>query len=107
MNSAPDICEHSRKLVTNKKNQKLLTLSIFIFHFVDIDECASDPCQNGATCNDQVNGYNCTCMDGYNGTHCESGIYKIVSFMLRRVIFCTLLNVLHYWLFIMYGPFVY
>ena len=39
----------------------------------DIDECASSPCQNGATCNDQVNMYTCTCAPGYNGTHCEIG----------------------------------
>ena len=39
----------------------------------DTDECASDPCQNGATCNDQVNQYNCTCVAGYEGVHCEIG----------------------------------
>ena len=30
----------------------------------DIDECSSDPCQNGATCNDEVDGYTCECADG-------------------------------------------
>lgn len=39
----------------------------------DIDECASDPCQNGGTCNDMVNGYNCTCAPGYEGTLCDIG----------------------------------
>ena len=28
----------------------------------DIDECSSDPCQNGATCYDSVDFYNCTCL---------------------------------------------
>ena len=41
--------------------------------YLDIDECQSDPCQNGATCNDQVNAYTCDCADGYTGNDCESG----------------------------------
>jgi len=28
----------------------------------DINECASNPCQSGGTCNDLVNGYTCTCL---------------------------------------------
>ena len=51
---------------------------------VNIDECESDPCQNGGTCNDDVNMYTCTCAPGYTGTHCEStfhgGKRKISSF---------------------------
>ena len=30
----------------------------------DINECVSDPCQNGGTCLDQINGYICYCADG-------------------------------------------
>ncbi|CAH1257012.1 FBLN7 [Branchiostoma lanceolatum] len=37
----------------------------------DVDECASHPCENGATCMDGVNGYTCTCAAGYVGDHCE------------------------------------
>ena len=36
----------------------------------NINECHSSPCQNGGICIDQVNGYACVCMTGYNGTVC-------------------------------------
>ncbi|KAF3848620.1 hypothetical protein F7725_015117 [Dissostichus mawsoni] len=32
---------------------------------VNIDECESEPCQNGGTCEDQINGYTCTCAQGF------------------------------------------
>ena len=41
----------------------------------DINECHSDPCMNGATCEDGVFQYTCDCVDGYTGTHCETGVY--------------------------------
>ena len=40
---------------------------------LDIDECASSPCQNGGTCNDQINSYTCDCNPGYSGGSCEEG----------------------------------
>ena len=39
---------------------------------LDVDECASDPCQNGGNCTDGVNGYTCVCVDGYTGDKCET-----------------------------------
>ena len=40
---------------------------------IEIDECASNPCQFGGNCTDLINGYNCTCSDGYMGALCETG----------------------------------
>ena len=42
--------------------------------FTEIDECASNPCQFGGNCTDLINGYNCTCSDGYMGVLCETGL---------------------------------
>ena len=41
--------------------------------FVEILECASNPCLNGATCTDLINGYECTCPVGFGGENCETG----------------------------------
>jgi hypothetical protein len=37
----------------------------------DIDECESQPCQNGGLCIDEINGYTCDFEKGYMGDHCE------------------------------------
>ncbi|XP_053329703.1 protein crumbs homolog 2 [Spea bombifrons] len=41
---------------------------------VDIDECASQPCQNGGTCTDLINGFSCHCVPGYTGVGCNIDI---------------------------------
>ncbi|WAR02513.1 SERR-like protein, partial [Mya arenaria] len=38
----------------------------------DINECASDPCQNDGTCQDRVNYFECLCPVGYYGWYCET-----------------------------------
>jgi len=38
----------------------------------DIDDCSSNPCQNGGSCTDAVNGYTCSCVVPYTGTNCET-----------------------------------
>ena len=38
------------------------------------DNCAAEPCDNGATCVDQVDGYACVCVDGYSGVTCSVDI---------------------------------
>ena len=40
----------------------------------EIDECASSPCQNGATCVDVFLGFTCTCRDGFVGDRCQDDI---------------------------------
>ena len=52
-----------------------LCASDFILCSLDIDECASNPCHNGATCADGINMYVCTCAAGYEGTLCDIGMF--------------------------------
>ena len=57
--------------------------NITVFKFLpyllqtDIDDCAGHPCKNNGTCTDQVNGFNCSCVPGFNGTQCETGKGKM------------------------------
>ena len=38
---------------------------------LEINECESAPCYNGATCEDLVGGYECQCVEQYYGDQCE------------------------------------
>ena len=39
--------------------------------FLDIDDCESSPCKNGATCIDGIASRTCVCVRGYTGEDCE------------------------------------
>ncbi|XP_031559899.1 neurogenic locus Notch protein-like isoform X3 [Actinia tenebrosa] len=45
----------------------------------NIDDCASNPCQNGGSCHDQVNSYRCTCATGFTGAECQTDIDECAS----------------------------
>lgn len=44
---------------------------IFWSVYIDGDQCAENPCKNGAMCSDSVGGYDCVCKSGFSGIHCE------------------------------------
>ncbi|ELR52250.1 Sushi, nidogen and EGF-like domain-containing protein 1, partial [Bos mutus] len=41
------------------------------FPHSEIDECRSQPCLHGGSCQDRIAGYLCVCSPGREGTHCE------------------------------------
>ena len=47
--------------------------------FVDINECASDPCQNGGTCQHGINQFTCLCLPGYSGSQCGVGKFTLAT----------------------------
>lgn len=38
----------------------------------NINECSSNPCQNGGTCTDGINGFTCTCTTQWTGEFCQT-----------------------------------
>ena len=44
-----------------------------------INNCASTPCANGATCANGLNKFNCTCAPGFTGTTCGTQINNCAS----------------------------
>lgn len=52
---------------------------------IEVNNCPGDPvceshdCQNGATCSDVWNAYECVCVPGYNGSRCELNIDDCVN----------------------------
>ena len=60
---------HNNVIYTKKNKQD----SVFVILIPGIDECASQPCQHGGTCFNQLSKYTCTCASGYEGAICETG----------------------------------
>ncbi|XP_065194308.1 fibropellin-3-like [Sycon ciliatum] len=58
-----------------------LHLHLFFTFFIsaDINECSSNPCNNGGSCHDQVSRYVCDCLAGYTGEHCDTDLDECLS----------------------------
>ena len=41
--------------------------------FTDVDDCQSEPCENGGTCIDKIDSFLCLCLPSYGGDTCEKG----------------------------------
>ena len=61
----------------------------YLVNFLDIDECASLPCENGGSCIDGVDIFTCECVDGYTGNQCETseGLWVMIIFSYQVFLF--------------------
>lgn len=73
--TSANVCQDS--LVKGKRTtfffRKAKECKLFIFRCEhEIDECESNPCQNGGTCHDGLAAYTCSCTEDFIGKQCES-----------------------------------
>ncbi|KAG9263971.1 venom prothrombin activator vestarin-D1-like [Astyanax mexicanus] len=59
-------------VVKQSQRNVSLFLGLYVCVSTDGDQCAEQPCKNGAMCSDSVGGYDCICKSGYSGVHCET-----------------------------------
>lgn len=48
-------------------------IAAFFFFLTDVDDCQSEPCENGGTCIDRIDSFLCLCLPSYGGDTCEKG----------------------------------
>jgi len=64
----------------------------FIAYVTDIDDCASNPCEDRGTasCHDLTAAFRCECKEGFTGSRCETGKgYDVFVFILKlKLIWC-------------------
>ena len=53
----------------------------YYYYFIDTDDCNPNPCQNGGSCTDRVNGYRCACEAGYEGATCATSELYFLSLL--------------------------
>ncbi|XP_015399937.1 coagulation factor VII [Panthera tigris] len=59
--------EEAREIFQNAERTKQFWVS-----YNDGDQCASNPCQNGGSCEDQLQSYICFCLENFEGRNCET-----------------------------------
>lgn len=70
----------------NYKLCYITTLNSIANLITDINDCAPNSCKNGGTCIDLINGFQCSCADGFAGKNCtESKIYLSLVYKIYKV----------------------
>ena len=66
---------------------------------LDIDECLNYPCQESATCINNIGSFDCECKEGFmgNGSMCEGKMFLPYSSIKVNLMICSNIPfVLHY-----------
>ena len=48
----------------------MIVISTLVYMLPDADNCETSPCENGATCVDENDGYTCHCTEEWLGENC-------------------------------------
>ena len=67
------------RTLTRKVNNLQKTIRLFTL-LLTTDECSSNPCKNGATCQDLYNDYFCQCPDEWEGPLCNKDVDECARF---------------------------
>ena len=69
----PDLfrCSRFSQFLCSSNINSIADKVIFNGIFLDIQDCASSPCNNDGTCVEVAEGYRCVCKPGFTGANCE------------------------------------
>lgn len=72
-NTVKQVHRHTANLLTPVLTDGWRVIIMACGVSADVDNCHSNPCLNGATCQDGVNSFTCLCLPSYTGQLCEQG----------------------------------
>ena len=80
-------CHNESRHVLKREQRDIIYTYIYVCHLLfvaDIDYCINATCKNGASCVDGLKDYTCSCVTGFTGDHCETGVYQISFFKCKK-----------------------
>lgn len=54
--------------------------------FLDVDECLTNPCENGALCNNTCGSFICSCKPAWEGEVCDQGKNPFLTGYINNVV---------------------